>query len=131
MQALSALLLLYREVLGFPVGDLHRVLRSTSRTRLPAVLSREEVRAVVGRLHGTPRLVAVLLYGAGLRLLKCLTLRVKDLDLEGGEIRLRRGKGGKHRVTMLPAVARPALEPPSAPGSRTGRMPTRHAGGSD
>ena len=110
MQALSALLLLYREVLVVPVSDLRRVLRSTSPTRLPAVLSREEVRAVVGRLHGTPRLVAVLLYGSGLRLLECLTLRVKDLDLEGGEIRVRRGKGMKDRVTMLPAVARPALE---------------------
>ena len=110
MQALSALLLLYREVLAVPVGDLRRVLRSTSPTRLPAVLSREEVRAVVGRLHGTTRLVAVLLYGAGQRLLECLTLRVKDLDLEGGEIRVRRGKDGKDRVTMLPAVARPALE---------------------
>ena len=65
---------------------------------------------MVGRLHGTTRLVAVLLYGSGLRLLECLTLRVKDLDLDGGEIRVRRGKGGKDRVTMLPAVARPALE---------------------
>ncbi len=110
MQALSALLLLYREVLGVPVGDLRRVLRSSSPTRLPAVLTREEVRAVVGRLRGTPRLIAVLLYGSGLRLMECLTLRVKDLDLAGGEIRVRRGKGGKDRVTMLPAVARLALE---------------------
>ena len=110
MQALSALLLLYREVLAVPVGDLRRVLRSSSPTRLPAVLSREEVRAVVSRLRGTPRLIAVLLYGSGLRLTECLTLRVKDLDLAGGEIRVRRGKGGKDRLTMLPAVARLALE---------------------
>ena len=110
MQALSALLLLYRDVLGAPVSDLRRVLRSTSPARLPAVLGRGEVRAVLGQLHGTTRLIALLLYGAGLRLLECLTLRVKDIDLVSGEIRVRRGKGGKDRVTMLPAVARPALE---------------------
>ena len=110
MQALSALLLLYRDVLGIPVGDLRGVLRSTSPTRLPAVLSRGEVGAVLGRLTGTMRLIALLLYGAGLRLLECLTLRVKDLDFESGEIRVRRGKGGKDRVTMLPDIAKPALE---------------------
>lgn len=110
MQALSALQLLYREVLAMPVGDLRRVLRSTSPTRLPAVLSRGEVRAVLGELDGTTRLIALLLYGAGLRLLECLTLRMKDLDFARGEIRVRRGKGGKDRVTMLPAIARPALE---------------------
>ena len=69
MQALSALVLLYREVLGIPVGDLRRVLKSTSPTRLPAVLSRGEVRVVLGELHGAFRLIALLLYGAGLRLL--------------------------------------------------------------
>ncbi len=110
MQALSALLLLYREVLATPVGDLRRVLRSASPTRLPAVLSRGEVRALLGQLHGTTRLIALLLYGAGLRLLECLTLRVKDLDFARGEIRVRRGKAGKDRVTMLPDIARPAME---------------------
>ena len=110
MQALSALVLLYREVLGIPVGDLRRVLKSTSPTRLPAVLSRGEVRAVLGELHGAFRLIALLLYGAGLRLLECLTLRLKDLDFARGEIVVRRGKGGKDRVTMLPSSARPALE---------------------
>ncbi|MFN2399127.1 MAG: integron integrase [Gemmatimonadaceae bacterium] len=111
MQALSALLLLYREVLPTPVGDLRRVLRSASPTRLPAVLSRGEVRALLGQLHGTTRLIALLLYGAGLPLLECLTLRVKDLDFGRGEIRVRRGKGGgKDHVTMLPEIARPALE---------------------
>jgi len=110
MQALSALVLLYREVLAIPVGDLRRVLRSASPTRLPAVLSRGEVGAVLGQLRGVTRLIALLLYGAGLRLLECLTLRMKDLDLARGEIRVRRGKGGKDRVTMLPDAARPALE---------------------
>ncbi len=121
MQALSALLFLYREVLGVPVGDLRRVLRSTSPTRLPAVLSREEVRGVLERLHGTAHLIAMLLYGSGLRLLECLTLRVKDLDLDRGEIRVRRGKGGKDRVTMLPVAVRPALE------EQLARVKARHA----
>ena len=110
MQALSALVLLYREVLEIPVGDLRRVLRSTSPARLPAVLTRGGVRALLNQLRGTTRLIALLLYGAGLRLMECLTLRMKDLDLERGEIRVRRGKGGKDRVTMLPATARPLLE---------------------
>ena len=74
------------------------------------MLNREEVRALLSALHGQMRLVGVLLYGAGLRLMECLTLRVKDLDFERGEIRLRRGKGGKDRVTLLPGVARTALE---------------------
>ena len=113
MQALSALVLLYREVLAVSVGDLRQVLRSNSPTRLPAVLSRGEVRMLLGRLHatnGTMGLIALLLYGAGLRLLECLSLRVKDLDIARGEIRVRRGKGGKDRVTMLPESARSALE---------------------
>ncbi len=109
MQALSALLLLYREVLGQPVGDVRRVLRSASPTRLPAVLTREEVRAVLERMRGRYRLVALLLYGAGLRLLEGLTLRVKDIDFTRGELRVRRGKGGKDRVTMLPESSRVAL----------------------
>ena len=110
MQALSAIQLLYREVLRVPIGDLRSVLRSSTPTRLPAVLSREEVGAVLAMLTGQPRLVALLLYGAGLRLMECITLRIKDLDFARGEIRVRRGKGGKDRVTMLPSVARPALE---------------------
>ena len=65
---------------------------------------------LLGRLSGTMGLIGLLLYGAGLRLMECLTLRVKDLDLAGGEIRVRRGKGGKDRVTMLPQRARAELE---------------------
>ncbi|MDH5233352.1 MAG: integron integrase [Gemmatimonadota bacterium] len=110
MQALSALVLLYREVLAIPIGDLRRVLRSNAPPHLPAVLSREEVGALLSHLAGTMRLVGLLLYGAGLRLLECLTLRVKDIDLAAGEIRVRRGKGGKDRVTMLPERARGIME---------------------
>jgi integron integrase len=110
MQALSALMLLYREVLGISIGDLRRTLRSFAPTRLPAVLTRDEVRALLAHLHGTTRLVALLLYGSGLRLMECLTLRVKDIDFERNEIRVRRGKGGKDRITMLPALARDPLQ---------------------
>jgi integron integrase len=110
MQALSALMLLYREVLGVAIGDLRRALRSFSPTRLPAVLTRDEVRALLGELRGTVRLVALILYGSGLRLMECLTLRVKDIDLERNEIRVRRGKGGKDRITMLPVSARDSLQ---------------------
>ena len=110
MQALSALMLLYREVLAIPIGDLRRVLRSNTPPHLPAVLSRDEVRTLLGRLSRTMGLVGLLLSGAGLRLMECLTLRVKDIDVAGGEIRVRRGKGGKDRVTMLPESARAAIE---------------------
>ena len=110
MQALSALMLLYREVLGASLPDLRRVLRSTTPTHLPAVWTRAEVAAVLSQLPGTAHLIGLLLYGSGLRLLECLTLRVKDVDLARREIRLRRGKGGKDRVTMLPSVAVGALE---------------------
>ena len=109
MQALSALMLLYREVLGARIGDIRHALRSFTPTRIPAVLSRSEISKLLTHLHGPMRLVALLLYGSGLRLMECLTLRVKDIDFERNEIRLRRGKGGKDRVTMLPAAAREPL----------------------
>lgn len=110
MQALSALMLMYREVLGVAIGDLRRTLRSSSTPRLPAVLTRDEVRLLLANLRGPTRLIALLLYGAGLRLMECLTLRVKDLDFERREIRVRAGKGGKDRVAILPEIARLALE---------------------
>jgi integron integrase len=110
MQALSALLFLYREVLRRPVGDLRNLVRARAPGRLPVVLTREEVGKVLAELSGVPWLVAMLLYGSGLRLMECLTLRVKDLDFERGEIRVRRAKGGKDRVTMLAGVLREPLE---------------------
>src|SRR5262249_61604534 len=79
-QALSALLFLYREVLGIELPWLDDVVRAKRPVHLPVVLTREEVRAVLLRLDGVPRLMAVLLYGAGLRLLECCRLRVKDVD---------------------------------------------------
>ena len=77
--------------------------------RLPVVLTREEVRAVIQRLHGTPRLMAVLLYGAGFRLLECARLRVKDVDFATNQIVVRSGKGDKDRVTMLPTAVKADL----------------------
>jgi integrase len=103
-QALSALLFLYREVLRLRVVGLHEVVRAKPSLRMPLVLSKAEVAAVLRNLHGTPWLMASLLYGAGLRLLECVRLRVKDIDLARGEIAVRDGKGRKDRTTLLPAA---------------------------
>jgi len=109
-QALSALLFLYRTVLGRPLGRIDGIVHAKRPKRLPVVLTRDEVRAVLSRLHGTSWLMAWLLYGTGLRLSECLNLRVKDVDLERGQIVLRRGKGQKDRVTVLPGSERPRLD---------------------
>ena len=103
-QALSALLFLYREVLGDDLPWLDEVVRAKRTGRLPVVLTRDEVRAVIRLLRGTQRLMAILLYGAGLRLLECARLRVKDVDFTRNQIIVRAGKGDKDRATPLPAV---------------------------
>ncbi|MBI4246886.1 MAG: integron integrase [Candidatus Rokubacteria bacterium] len=108
-QALSALLFLYREVLGVELPWLDDVVRAKRPLHLPVVLTRDEVRAVLQRLDGGPRLMALLLYGAGLRLLECCRLRVKDVDFATNQIVIRDGKGHKDRVTMLPAAVKAAL----------------------
>jgi integron integrase len=109
-QALAALLFLYVEVLRDPVPWIADVVRARRPQRLPVVMTRHEVRAVLGRLKGSSRLVAMLLYGSGLRLMEALQLRVKDVDLGMNQITVRGGKGDRDRVTMLPAAARPPLE---------------------
>jgi integron integrase len=101
-QALSALLFLYRHVLNREIGDLGDVIRARKPKRLPVVMTREEVKAVLGRLDGDKWLVASLMYGAGLRLMECLRLRVHDIDFERNESTVRDGKGSKDRRTMLP-----------------------------
>ena len=108
-QALSALLLLYRDVLCRPLGPLGPVQRARAPHRLPVVLTRGEVGRVLEELRGVPRLVGMLLYGGGLRLMEAVTLRIKDLDLERGEVAIRRGKGAKDRVTVLPERIRGVL----------------------
>jgi integron integrase len=109
-QALNALVFLYRHVLERDVKALDGLIRARGPRRLPVVLSQAEVHAVLGRLRGVEHLVASVLYGSGLRLLEALMLRVKDVDFQRREVRVRRGKGDKDRVTPLPeACARPLL----------------------
>jgi integron integrase len=109
-QALSGLLFLYRAVFGVELGDLGEVIRAREPARLPVVMTREEVRAVLGELDGQYWLMASLLYGTGMRLMECMRLRVADLELERNEITVRNGKGGKDRVTMLPKSLKPAIK---------------------
>ena len=101
-QALNALLFLYREVLGVSLAQLPDAVRAARPRRLPVVLTREEVDAVLSHLDGLVLMMAGLLYGGGLRLMECVRLRVKDLDVERREIVVRDGKGAKDRVTVLP-----------------------------
>jgi integron integrase len=108
-QALSALLFLYRDILGGELEWLDDLMRAKRPQRLPVVLTREEVRAVLERLDGITHLMALLLYGAGLRLLECCHLRVKDVDFGANQLVIRDGKGHKDRVTMLPAATKAAL----------------------
>jgi integron integrase len=103
-QALAALLFLYSEVLHRPLEFVGGVVHAKRPTRLPVVMSRDEVKAVLGQLTGTWHLMASLLYGAGLRLLECASLRVKDVDFSSGQLVVRRGKGHKDRMTLLPQV---------------------------
>ena len=101
-QALAALLFLYREVLGIQLPWLDDLVHAKTPARLPVVLTRDEVRAVLVCMESEPRLMATLLYGCGLRLLECCRLRVKDVDFGRHQITVRRGKGDKDRATMLP-----------------------------
>jgi integron integrase len=109
-QALSALLFLYKEVLRQEIGWLDNVERVKRPARLPVVLTRAEVHKIFTHLHGTHRLMAGLLYGSGLRLMECVRLRVKDVDLGYLRITVREGKGGKDRITMLPMNLAKPLE---------------------
>jgi integron integrase len=103
-QALAAILFLYRDVLGEEVPWLTELVRAPRRERAPVVLTREEVRRLLGAMSGTAQLAARLLYGTGMRLLEGLRLRVKDLDFETGEVVVRSGKGNKDRATPLPRM---------------------------
>jgi len=108
-QALSGILFLYQQVLEKDLGPLEGLVRAKKPLRLPVVLGREEVRALVQRMPGTPRLVGLLLYGAGLRLMEALRLRVKDVDFITNQITVREGKGQKDRITMLPTSVKAGL----------------------
>jgi len=109
-QALAGILFLYRAVIGYDVGDLGGVVRARTPKRIPVVMTRDEVRAVLEAMDGETRLMASLMYGTGMRLMECLRLRVLDVDFGSFEIAVRDGKGGKDRVTMLPQSLVPALK---------------------
>jgi integron integrase len=109
-QALSALLFLYREVLGIDLPWMDNIVRAKRPRRAPTVLARDEVRRLLAALDGIDWLMAGLLYGSGLRLMECLRLRVKDVDFARNEITVRDGKGGKDRRVPLPHTLRDGLE---------------------
>jgi integrase len=101
-QALSALLFLYREVLGTDLPWLDNLVRAKPSRRLPTVLSVQEVHRFLDAVSGIYGLMARLMYGTGMRLMECVSLRVKDVDFDRRETVIRQGKGGKDRITMLP-----------------------------
>lgn len=109
-QALAALLFLYKQVLGVDLPWLDEVVRAKRPQRLPTVLTTDEVAALLQQMEGVHSLMANLLYGTGMRLMECLRLRVKDVDLARREITIREGKGNKDRRTMVPTSLIPALE---------------------
>ncbi len=108
-QALNAIVFLYRDVMEMPLGEFGRIERAPKRPRIPVVLTRADVAALLGQLRDTPRIMAALLYGSGLRLNEMLRLRVQELDFERARITVRGGKGDKDRLTMLPAALHPDL----------------------
>ena len=118
-QALSALLFLYDAVLEAPLGDMDRLVRVRKPPRVPEVLTAREVDALLSGMSGVDRLVAGLLYGAGLRLSGALRLRVKDVDVERRQVTVRRGKGKKDRYTVLPEAL---VEPLSSHVGRVRRL---------
>ncbi|GLI35538.1 integron integrase [Desulforhabdus amnigena] len=109
-QALSAILFLYKEVLGIELPWLENVQRAKRPERIPVVFTKTEVTALLARLDGIHWLMGNILYGAGLRLMECVRLRVKDIDFEYGQIAVREGKGQKDRITMLPNSIRTELQ---------------------
>lgn len=109
-QALAAILFLYRTVLGYEISALDGVIRAKKKIRIPVVFSREEVRRVLLHLTDRNKLTARLLYGTGMRVDECVTLRVQDIDFDRNEILIRNGKGGKDRRTMLPAAIKDQLK---------------------
>ncbi len=108
-QALNAILFLYRHVLDIDTGEAIDAVRAKKRRRLPVVLSPNEIQSVFAAMAGTTRLMAMLTYGCGLRMSECLSLRIKDLDLERSMVVVRSGKGDKDRRTVLPESLRAEL----------------------
>ena len=109
-QAFNALLFLYREVLGIEIDGPIQSVRAKRSQNVPTVMSLEETSKIFKALEGTHRLMAMLLYGCGLRLMECVRLRVKDVDFSMNQIVVRNGKGAKDRVTIFPENVRSSLE---------------------
>jgi integron integrase len=128
-QALAALLFLYREVLEDPLAGMLEHLHAKRPTRLPTVLRKDEVARVLAALTGTSRLMGLIMYGGGLRVMECCQLRVKDVDLTRGEIMVRGGKGQKDRQTLLSQRAAEALGPHLARAARQHQADVRSGGG--
>lgn len=103
-QALNAIVFLYSCVLEHPLGQMSNLQRVQRRVRVPVVLTREEVKSALTLMSGTSRLMAELVYGAGLRVHECVTLRIKDIDLTSRSISIRNSKGSKDRTTVLPEL---------------------------
>jgi len=108
-QALNALVFLYGQVLHLELGQIGEIQRARRPEHLPVVLTRAEVERLLAAMAGTHQLMAQLLYGAGLRLMECARLRVKDVEFEKNQIVVREGKGFKDRVTVLPAMVKDRL----------------------
>ena len=128
-QALAALQFLYRDVLEDPLAGALNQLHAKRSARLPTVLRKDEVARVLAAMRGTPRLMALIIYGGGLRVMECCELRVKDLDLVRGEIMVRSGKGQKDRQTLLSHRAADALRPHLARVERLHVADLRSGGG--
>lgn len=109
-QALNAIIFLYKEVLQQPLGLMQNLKRVQKRYRVPVVLNVNEVKLCLDQMHGTTQLIAQLIYGAGLRVNECLSLRVKDLDFNMQSLSVRNGKGGKDRTTLIPKQLIPKLQ---------------------
>ena len=109
-QAFSALLFLFEDVLGKPMGEFSETVRAKRGRRLPMVLDVEEVKRLLAAGEGTAGLMLRLIYGTGMRLMECVRLRVKEVDLERRQIMIRAGKGNKDRVVMVPGACAPLLK---------------------
>jgi integron integrase len=108
-QALHAILFLYRNVLNTPIGYIGEIAPARRPQRLPIVMSQAEVKLLLGEMRGVPRLCATLMYGSGMRISECVSIRVQDIDFDRREILVRAGKGDKDRRVPLPVAAIEAL----------------------
>jgi integron integrase len=109
-QALNAIIFLYREVLDIELKEPINAIRAKKPLRLPVVLTREEISKLINTLSGTQKIIGMLLYGAGLRLMECIRLRVKDIDFNMNQIVVRQGKGDRDRIALLPRTVKGDLQ---------------------